>query len=51
MIDRAANEKKSNKILNEWRDEELASNISNKVHNAVESFHCWLASTLVQKRS
>ena len=40
MSDRAANEKKSNKILNEWRDEVLASNTSEKVHSAVESFHC-----------
>ena len=39
MSDRAANEK-SNKILNEWRDEVLASNTSENVHSAVESFHC-----------
>ena len=45
MSDRAANEKKSNKILNEWRDEVLSSanasqSHSQKVHFAVENFHC-----------
>ena len=45
MSDRDANEKKSNKILNEWRDEVLSSanasqSHSQKVHFAVENFHC-----------